>query len=572
MLALFTQPIDAARMIAVPKIDWLAIGPPVVLFTAALAIVLLASLLRGRSLQHDLDDWVVLCAFAGPIEFWLGRFSAIRYNHDVFSIIVMLAGIGSVAFAMGVSIVRKHTFAASLVIALAGVISAVAITVAQWNVVRTSGSFTSMAGAVAVDGMAVFVMGVVLVATVFGLLLGTSWIRREQLEGPEFLALLLLCATGMLVMASANDLIVVFVALEVFSIALYVMTAFDRHRIESQEAGLKYFLLGAFSSAIFLYGVALTYGATGSTNLVTIRESLTGLVGGDNGLLMVGFALMLVGLGFKVAAAPFHMWTPDVYQGAPTPVTAFMAGATKVAAFGALLRIFVGSFDLLQTDWRPAVYGLAIVSMIVGSVAAIVQTDVKRMLAYSSIAHAGYVLIGVQVATESNGGLGGTSAALFYLGIYMLMAVGAFAVIQVVGRARETDSSLDDYKGLARKEPVLAGLLTLFLLAQAGVPLTAGFVAKLTVFKAAVDAGQFQIALIGMLSATVAAFVYLRIVLSMYSGDEHGSATPVEGNRLTVDLPVRITISLTAALVLLFGVVPGWLLDVAEHATSILAG
>jgi NADH-quinone oxidoreductase subunit N len=569
MMALLTVVAQVTESIDVPEIDWLAIGPPVVLFGAALAIVLMSALLRGRSLQHDLRNWVVLCGVFGPIEFWLGRWWNVRYDDDSAAAIVMVVGFASVLVALVASVGRRRTFEASLVIGLAGTVSAAAICVAQWSVVRTDGGFTAMAGAVAVDGFAVFVMGVVLVATGFGLLLGTSWLKREELEGPEFLALLLLCATGMLVMASANDLIVVFVALEVFSIALYVMTAFDRHRIQSQEAGLKYFLLGAFSSAVFLYGIALTYGATGSTNLVTIHNALINTaVGTDNGLLMAGFALLLVGLGFKVAAAPFHMWTPDVYQGAPTPVTAFMAGATKVVAFGALLRIFVGSFDVLASDWRPAIFGLAILSMVIGAAAAIVQTDVKRMLAYSSIAHAGYVLIGVQVATQSRGGFGGTAAALFYLAIYMLMAVGAFGVIQIVGRRGDRAHSLDDYAGLSHREPALAALLTLFLLAQAGVPLTAGFVAKLAVFKAAVDAGQFQLALVGMLSATVAAFVYLRIVLKMYSGDDDEAAA----ERLRVDLPTGMVLFVTGAAVLIFGLVPGWLLDAAEHATNLLAG
>jgi NADH-quinone oxidoreductase subunit N len=561
---------EVADKITTPEIDWFAIGPPVALFGAALAIVLLISLQRGRSLTHELRNWVVVAATFGPIDFWLGRFWQSRYDVDGVSVAVTMVGGGLALLALASAIAKRNTFEASLTIGLAGTITAGAVSVMQWNVVRDDGPFGSMANAVAIDGFAVFVGGVVLAATVLGLLLGASWIKREQLEGPEFLALLLLGATGMLVMASANDLIVVFVALEVFSIALYVMAAFDRHRLQSQEAGLKYFLLGAFSSAIFLYGIALTYGATGSTNLTAIRNAAPGAsVVAENGLLYVGLALLLVGLGFKVAAAPFHMWTPDVYQGSPTPVTAFMAGATKVVAFGAILRIFVGAFSPLRADWRPAIYGLAVVSMIVGAAAAVVQTNVKRMLAYSSIAHAGYVLIGVQVASESKGGFDGTAAALFYLAIYMLMAVGAFGVAQVVGRRGDSAHSLDDYQGLARRDPGLAALMTLFLLAQAGVPLTAGFVAKLAVFKAAVDAGQVQIALIAMLSATVAAFVYLRIVLAMYAGDDSAESS---SERLAVDLPTGIALFTVGAAVVLFGILPGWLMDVAEHATNYLAG
>jgi NADH-quinone oxidoreductase subunit N len=576
---LLQVPVDT---IETPHIDWLAIGPPVALFASALAIVLMASLLRGRSLHHDLDGWAVPAAVIGSGGFWLGRWWTVRFDgvYDVAGAVLLAVGFAAVLIALAAALARRRTFEAAVVIGTAGTITAAALCVVQWNVVRTTGPFQAIAGSVAVDGFAVFVMVVVLGATLLGLLLGASWVRREGLEGPEFLALLLLGATGMLVMASANDLIVVFVALEVFSIALYVLAAFDRHRLESQEAGLKYFLLGAFSSAVFLYGVALTYGATGTTNLTAIARSIAGSGLGDDALLLVGFALLLVGLGFKVAAAPFHMWTPDVYQGAPTPVTAFMAGATKAAAFGAFLRIFPGSFGLLRSDWRPAVWALAVASMAVGAIAALVQTDVKRMLAYSSIAHAGYVLIAVQVANETSAGdgFGGTAAALFYLAIYMVMAIGAFGVVQIFGRRGDRAHSLDDYRGLARREPALAGLLALFLLAQAGVPLTAGFVAKLAVFKAAVDAGQFQLALVGMLSATVAAFVYLRIVLAMYGRDDGDAEEAgaeeagVVAPRLAVDLPSGLALFLAGSAVLVLGIVPGWLLDVAEHATQLLAG
>ncbi len=574
LASLLAQVLPESTQISTPNVDWLAIGPPVALFASALAIVLMIAILRGRSLTHDLTNWVVLCGVFGPIEFWLGRFWQVRFDDDSAAVVVMASGALSVVAALVSSVGRRRTFEASLVIGAVGTITAGAISVAQWSEFRNGGPFASMANAVAIDGFAIFVGGVVLAATLFGLLLATAWIKREQLEGPEFLALMLLCATGMLVMASATDLIVVFVALEVFSIALYVLAAFDRHRLQSQEAGLKYFLLGAFSSAIFLYGVALVYGATGSTNLSAIRSAApSAALVENNGLLLVGFALLLVGLGFKVAAAPFHMWTPTVYQGAPTPVTAFMAGATKAVAFGALLRIFAGAFDPLRSDWRPAVYGLAVVSMLVGATAAIVQTNVKRMLAYSSIAHAGYVLIGVQVATESNGGFDGTAAALFYLAIYMLMSIGVFGVIQIVGRRGDSAHALDDYKGLARRDPALAALMTLFLLAQAGVPLTAGFVAKLAVFKSAVDAGQVQLALVGMLSATVAAFVYLRIVLAMYSSDDHGdAAADAPAERLPVDLPTGLALFAAGTAVLVFGILPGWLMDVAEHATNYLAG
>ncbi|MCZ7535826.1 MAG: NADH-quinone oxidoreductase subunit N [Acidimicrobiia bacterium] len=339
----------------IPSIDWLAIAPELSLFAAAVIIVL------GRSI--------------------------VRHSPRVFE--------------------------ASLLTAVTGIVASAFFTALQWIIVRDDGPYQAINGMVAVDGFSVFVRTVVLLATSLALLISTGYLRREGLEGPEYVALMLLSATGMAVMVSANDLIVVFLALEVLSIALYVLAAFDRNRLESQEAGLKYFVLGAFSSAVFLYGVALVYGATGTTALTGIARFLatTGLL--ETGTLLAGLALLLVGLGFKIAAAPFHMWAPDVYQGSPTPVTAFMAAATKAAAFGALLRVLMGTFDLYRVDWRPAIWGLAVLSLVVGSVGAVVQTDVKRMLAYSSVSHAGYAMIGVQVATDR-----GTAAALVYLLVY----------------------------------------------------------------------------------------------------------------------------------------------------------
>ncbi|HEY3833971.1 MAG TPA: NADH-quinone oxidoreductase subunit N, partial [Acidimicrobiia bacterium] len=451
--------------VATPRVDWPIIAPIIAMFGAALLIVILRATLRTRG-----------------------------------------------------ELVRRLSIATAFI----GLATAAAFVCNEWRIVNDDrhicaglheACYVTFNGAIAVDGLAVFVQAVVLIAATLGALLAIGYLKREQLETPEFLVLLLLAATGMMVMAHANDLILVFVALELFSIALYILSAFDRRRSESQEAGLKYFVLGAFSSAIFLYGIALTYGATGTTSLAGfgsgdnahqgIAQYLAANPGGKHGLLLAGVALLLVGLGFKVAAVPFHMWTPDVYQGAPTPVTAFMAAATKVAAFAALLRIFAGSFVTFASDWRPIVYVLAVASLLVGTIAAAIQTDVKRMLAYSSISHAGYVLIGVQVADAggSSTRFPGTQAALFYLLVYAVMAIGAFGVVQVVNHRGDTHHDISDYRGLAHRAPVIAGMLTLFLLAQAGVPFTGGFIAKLTIFRAAVDAGQYQLALVGMLAA-----------------------------------------------------------------------
>ena len=294
-------------------------------------------------------------------------------------------------------------------------------------------------------------------------LLAVAYLKREGLEGPEYLALMLFSSLGMVVMTTANDLIVVFLALEILSIPLYVLAAFDRRRLSSQEAGIKYFVLGAFSSAIFLYGIAL--GVRRHRHHVAQRDprrSCRTSRCSSRARSLAGIVLLLVGLGFKVAAVPFHTWTPDVYQGAPTPVTAFMASATKAAGFAALLRIFLTAFPQYRADWRPAVWVLAVLTLLVGSIGATMQTDVKRLLAYSSIAHAGYVLIGVQAATPK-----GVEAALFYLFVYTFMVVGSFAVVTALSLYGDADHSIASYRGLASRRPVL-GTLVRVLHARAG--------------------------------------------------------------------------------------------------------
>jgi NADH-quinone oxidoreductase subunit N len=504
----------AITPIKVPSFDWFAVAPEIALFGAALVIVLIRSLVRHDPRVHE----------------------------------------------------------ASLLTAVVGVVAAGVFTVVQWHFVQENGPYQTLltsqkvpVGMVAVDGFAVFAKTVVLIATFLALLLSSSYLKREQLEGPEYFALMLCSATGMLLMTSANDLVTVFLSLEILSIALYVLAAFDRRRVTSQEAGLKYFLLGSFSSAVFLYGAALVYGGTGTTNLTGIAQFLAKTTLLHDGVLLLGIAFLIVGLGFKVAAVPFHMWTPDVYQGAPTPVTAFMASATKAAAFAAVLRVLVGAFSLYSVDWRPIIWVLAVLSLLVGSIAAVVQTDVKRMLAYSSITHAGFVLIGVQAATPK-----GTSAALFYVLTYAVMTIGAFAVVGVLATRSDDEHALGNYRGLAARQPVLAGLLTLFLLAQAGVPLTGGFVAKLAVFSAALDAGQWLLALVGMLASVIAAFVYLRIVLAMYApgADEE---QPDASSRALIDSGTRAALSLAAAAVLFLGILPWGMLDFAKHATQLLS-
>jgi NADH-quinone oxidoreductase subunit N len=506
-----TAPPPVDTSIPIPKVDWLAVGPEVALIAAAMVLVMMAALNRGR---RDLST---------------------EY----------------------------------LIVGLGGVAASGLITIKQWSVVfcgscgPNGAPYQTLSGMVAVDGFAVFARTVILAATILGLLVAQGYLRREQVEGPEYHSLLLLSASGMLLMTSANDLIVVFLALEILSIALYVLAAFDRSRLESGEAGLKYFVLGALSSAVMLYGVAMVYGATGTTSLSGIAGFLAANTLFSSGLLLAGFALILVGLGFKVAAVPFHMWTPDVYQGSPTPVTAFMAAGAKAAGFAALLRVFISGFGNYSVDWKPLIMVLAVASLLVGSIVALVQQDVKRMLAYSSISHAGYVLIGVQAGTVK-----GVASALFYLLTYSFMVIGSFAVVTVVGRKGDLRHSLDDYRGLGSRAPLLAGAMTFLLLGQAGIPLTSGFVAKFAVFAASVDAKEYGLTLVGVITTVIAAFFYLRVIVLMYmSGDTEPAAADAEDTRpFALDPATGLALGLAVAATVVMGVLPGGFLNFAESA------
>jgi NADH-quinone oxidoreductase subunit N len=446
------------------------------------------------------------------------------------------------------------------------------------------GARLAVADALVIDGFGVFLTITICSAVILGALLAHGYLVREGLESPSFYVLMLLSASGGVIMAKANDLILIFLGLEILSISLYVLAGYHQRREQSREAAIKYFVLGSFSSAFFLYGIALTYGATGSTNLGFIAAFL-GTQTVTQGVLLGGFAFLLVGLGFKVAAVPFHMWTPDVYQGSPTPVTGFMAAAAKAAGFAAMLRIFYSAFGTQQLDWKPMVWVLAVLSMVVGSVLAVVQTDVKRMLAYSSISHAGYVLIGLQAA--SNRGIAGS---LFYLLAYTFLIVGSFATVAIVARKGDNRTGLDAFRGLARERPLLAFAFTVFLLAQAGVPFTSGFLAKFYVISAAVESRSYAIAIIAMLASVVAAYFYLRLIVVMYLaegqvmagltapgvtdvrrvGEPEGAggvavATVVEPK---VDIPVGAAIAIGVAVVFTIGVglVPQPFIDFARHA------
>ncbi len=446
---------------------------------------------------------------------------------DYLSILPLLIMMGGALGLMVVSSLFRRVLgvgAGTLTASVASVAALVAALV-QWDDVATHGAKVTVAGAIAYDGFDVFVQVTVSIAMLLTALAADGYLRREGVDGPEFHVLAMTSASGAMVMGAANDLIVVFLGLEILSIALYVLAATNQRRAESGEAALKYFVLGAFSSAVFVYGIALTYGATGSSNLPQIADFLASNVVASNGVLLGGVALLLVGFGFKIAAVPFHMWSPDVYQGAPSPVTGFMAAVAKVGAFAAFLRVFVSTFPTLRADWQPVVWAIAFLSLLLGAVVALLQRDVKRMLAYSSINHVGFVLVGLEAATAR-----GVSASLYYVLAYTFLTIGSFAVVALVGRPGDLGHDLTDYRGLAARQPLLAFGFAVLLVAQAGVPFTTGFLAKFGVVAASIATHGYVISAVAMVSAAVAAFFYLRLVVAMYSpvGATGDAAAPLD--------------------------------------------
>jgi NADH-quinone oxidoreductase subunit N len=365
----------------------------------------------------------------------------------------------------------------------------------------------------------------------------------------------------MMVFAASNDLLTMFVALEVLSLPLYLMCGLARHRrLLSQEASMKYFLLGAFSSAFFLYGVALLYGATGTLMLPGIRNALA--THGDSSMALVGVALLSVGLLFKVGAVPFHSWIPDVYQGAPTPITGFMAAATKVAAFGALLRVVYVALPPLHDQWRPVLWAISILTMAVGTITAVNQTDVKRMLAYSSVAHVGFILTGVIADNPA-----GLSATLFYLVAYSFSTVGAFAIVGLIRNADGVeDADLSHWAGLGQRSPIVGAMLSMFLLAFAGIPLTSGFVSKLAVFKAAAQGGAVPLVVIGVIASGIAAYFYVRVIVSIFFTEPTGDTPQV----IAPGFLSKAAIAVCAVVTVVLGIFPQPLLDLADHAAQLL--
>ncbi|MGH7388365.1 MAG: NADH-quinone oxidoreductase subunit N [Candidatus Rokuibacteriota bacterium] len=436
------------------------------------------------------------------------------------------------------------------VVALAGVVAALLATVRAWG-----GAGRAFRDMVVLDNYALFVHIVVCYAAALVLLVSVDYLRRAGAESGEYYALVLFSASGMLLLTSANDLIVVFLAVELMSLSLYVLAGFFKRRHEAGEAAMKYFLLGVFASAFLLYGIALVYGATGTTNFDRIAAAAAGP---RDPLLLIGLALLLVGFGFKISSAPFHMWAPDVYEGAPTSVTAFIATGSKAAVFAALIRLAVTGVRTFQADAAALVWGLAVVTMTLGNVVAIAQSNLKRMLAYSSIAHVGYMLIGLVV-----GGTAGAAAVLFYLLAYTFTTAGAFGVIALCERAGVEAVEVRDYAGLGRRHPALALALSLFLLSLVGIPPLAGFVGKFYLFGAAVRAGYIWLAVIAVLNSAAAAYYYLRIIVTMYM--QEAEASPA---RLAPSFAGGLALVIALVGIVLLGVMPAPFADLAQAAVA----
>jgi NADH-quinone oxidoreductase subunit N len=481
--------------------------------------------------------------------------------------------VGVLVDAFAPAAVRWRAQAAVAVAGLLGALVAVGILAGD--------HYVTARGAIAVDGPTLFLQGTIAVLGIASVLLVAD--RSPGMDGGAFVAqgsttpgsaderasmrggriqteifpLMMFAVTGMMLFPASNDLLLLFVALEVLSLPLYLLCGLARRRrLLSQEAAVKYFLLGAFSSAFFLYGLALLYGYAGGVRLSTIHDAaLSGQH--DDTLLFLGLALLAVGLLFKIGAAPFHSWVPDVYQGAPTPITAFMASATKVAGFGALLRVFYVAFNGLGWEWRPVAWGVAMLTMVVGSVFAITQTDVKRMLAYSSVAHAGFILIGIIALNRS-----GLSGSMFYLLTYGITTVGAFGVLTLVRDPDGEATHLSRWAGLGRRSPLLAAVFALFLLALAGIPLTSGFTGKFAVFSAGVSGGATPLVIVGVITSAMAAFFYVRVIVLMFFAEplEDGPVvvTPGSATSSTIAIAVVVTVFL--------GVFPQPVLNLANHA------
>ncbi|RPK93298.1 MULTISPECIES: NADH-quinone oxidoreductase subunit NuoN [Streptomyces] len=525
-------------------------------------------------------------------------FTAPKIEYTQLMPVLIIVGAAVLGILVEAFVPRRARYHAQLFLTVVAVAAAFAAIVglAAGGYGTTKAQIAAM-GAIAIDGPTLFLQGTVLLVAMVAVFTfaerrldptahgnrvdsfaaqagavpggeGEKAAVRAGFATTEVFPLLLFSVAGLLVFPAANDLLTLFIALEVFSLPLYLLCAVARRkRLLSQEAAVKYFLLGAFSSAFFLFGIALLYGYAGSLAYADIANVVDGSVleidpaladtMGNDALLLIGGAMVLVGLLFKVGAIPFHMWTPDVYQGAPTPVTGFMAAATKVAAFGAMLRLLYVALPGLTWDLRPVMWAVAIITMLGGAIVAITQTDIKRLLAYSSIAHAGFILAGVIAASPE-----GISSVLFYLLAYSFVTVGAFAVVTLVRDAGGEATHLSKWAGLGRRSPLVAAVFAVFLLAFAGIPLTSGFSGKFAVFKAAAEGGAGGLVVVGVLSSAVAAFFYIRVIVLMFF-----SEPKTDGPTVAVPSPLTMTtIAVGVAVTLVLGLAPQYFLDLASQA------
>ncbi|AXQ56624.1 MULTISPECIES: NADH-quinone oxidoreductase subunit NuoN [Streptomyces] len=530
---------DPISKIPSPTIEYAQLAPVLIVIGAAVIGIIVEAFAPRRARYH-LQLWLTVvalgAAFASVVALAVGGYATTKQT----------------SIAMGALVVDGPALFLQGVILLSGVLAA--FTFAERRLDRAHGkrvdSFVAQAGAVP----------------------GSEAEQAAVKAGfatTEVFPLMLFAVGGMIVFPAANDLLTLFIALEVFSLPLYLMCALARRRrLMSQESAVKYFLLGAFSSAFLLFGIALLYGYSGSVSYAVIADVVDGTLisndpvlaqtMGNDALLLIGMALVLMGLLFKVGAVPFHMWTPDVYQGAPTPVTGFMAAATKVAAFGALLRLLYVVLPGMRWDWRPVMWGVAIATMVVGAIVAVTQTDVKRLLAYSSVAHAGFILAGVIAASPA-----GVSSVLFYLAAYSFVTIGAFAVVTLVRDAGGEATHLSKWAGLGRRSPLVAAIFAVFLLAFAGIPLTSGFSGKFAVFSAAAEGGAGALVIIGVLSSAVAAFFYVRVIVLMFFSEPRA-----DGPTVTVPSPLTMSvIGVGVVVTVVLGVAPQYFLDLAGQAS-----
>ena len=452
-------------------------------------------------------------------------------------------------------------------LSLAGLAVAGLSTVTMWMNYGTSAAAGDFNGMIVLDELRLSFTLIFLFVSALTILISMVWVENERLPAGEFHALLMFATAGMMLMASGNDLVIIFLGLEILSIATYVMCGFRRTDLRSNESSLKYFILGSFSSAFLLYGIALVYGGTGTTNISQIGLMMTS--GPDAArypaLLYAGAAMMIVGFGFKIATAPFHIWTPDVYEGAPTPVTAFMAAGPKAAGFASFLRVFIFGFPFIaaagtsvNSVWVGALAVMAILTMSVGNIVAIVQNNVKRMLAYSSIAHAGYALVGFVAAGATTGAErdSALAAVAFYMLTYAVMNLGAFAIVTLISRNNDRRTEVEDYNGIGFRAPALAFTLSLFLLSLLGLPLTAGFMGKVMVFNAAIKAGFYVLVVIAVLNTAISAYYYLRLIIVMFFRER---ASEWSSPRVPASLALAIVIAVVGVFYL--GIFPNKVID-----------